>query len=256
MTVVTSDNNPVGAMQEQLASSLLPRKPRLEAASLSRTAHLHLTNRLARFIPFSLGLLAMMSIYLLALAAPALSANMGVWIGMLFLGLVHSARETYSYRAGEQIASARPLRWRANHTACMAILGTIIATGTVLLPALSLPFGLPLPLYLCAFTFVAALFQHWHRLAAFSLFAPIALVNVVLPIFENSPVTHILLPTVLSVTLIAAFATILWHSTQRAMVQADAQYPRTKTYEQTDFVAPVRRISLQRNNYQTMRRTA
>lgn len=252
VTVVTSDDNPVGTLQQQLATSLSFGDQHPQTPPLSRTAHLHLTNRLARFIPISLTIIALTSLHIGIIALPVLTLNIVVWFAMLTLGLVHSARETFAYRAGDQITSSRPLRWRANHTACMAVTGTIIASGIILLPEITLPLGVSLPVYLCAATFFAALCQHWHRLAAFSLFAPVAMVSVASPVIANGA----LIMGGASLVVALAFTLILWLSTQRALHRAAAQYPRTKTFLQTDFIAPLRRIPLRRNISEIPRKSA
>jgi len=115
---------------QELAQST-PIKPR-KRRGLSRAARLHLIDILSRWSGPGLALVAGVSIYLAVVVGRAFPARAAAWT-LMMLAAIWMCRSLRSrFRAGSEL-TARPFRWRASFTACLSVMGVILASAPILL---------------------------------------------------------------------------------------------------------------------------
>lgn len=143
---------------------------------LSRAARLHLIDILSRWSGLGLALIAGVSVYLAVTAGRDFPARAAVW-ALMALGALWVCRRLRSqFRSGDRLAS-RPFRWRASFTACLSVLGVILASAPILLAPVSAPaaLGAQTLALMLASSFAAALLLSAHLPSAAALAAPSAL---------------------------------------------------------------------------------
>jgi len=258
MTLASGEQNPVGVLQDQLSASLdatpllIPNPARNSRTKLSRTAHLHLTNRLARAAPTSFIVLLITVALFLFLTHETVSMNVIVWPAMLGLSLFHPMRWCFAYRAGDSRIASRPLRWRANHAAAMSVVGVLIGAGCFMALESTIAVLLPGCTLLVIGTFFAAVLQASYRPAALGLFMPVAIATIMTTVAINLPMVSV----AIAAAAISVLTGVILHATRTIKTNAKAQFPRTNILLHTDIIAPLRRVGVQRTNSQPARRTA
>jgi len=254
-------HDPVGDLQARLADVIAkgaekadtpPHRahPRRTASNgLSRTAHLHLTNLLARPLPFCFVAVFVASFYAAAPGVLLLDPASLVWLLMIALTLSFLARQGFGYRSGQHQIASRPLRWRAYHRAAMGVLGVILACGPFLLTTPASPSMIPL-LVITGAGAMTALLQACDRNTSLRFIMPILIGDVLyLCTLGTTPIGTMIGGLMIGLALLTA----LLFLSNRAETKARLDYPPTHMRTAADNVASLRPVRVHRNKAEHQR---
>ncbi len=129
-------HNPVKDLQTSVNTAFTPVKTSAQPTTgfkLSRAAHLHLINRLARFAPSAIFAIFAATLYLAVTHFLASPVKVGIWAFIVFCVGGKTLATALAYRAGDKKIASRPFHWRRCHIASLCVLSTAFGVGAILL---------------------------------------------------------------------------------------------------------------------------
>ncbi|MEL6112677.1 MAG: hypothetical protein AAFR20_07720 [Pseudomonadota bacterium] len=240
--------DPVGDLQARLSEAVAPDAvPSMSATRveppLSRTAHLHLTNLLARQFTLCFGVILLASFYVAVPDLWAMEPASVIWLSMVAIALSFLARRGFGYRSGQHRIASRPLRWRAHHRAAMGVLGVILACGPFLLTGSGAPSLTPVWV-LGGAGAITALLQASDRNTCMRFILPILVGTFVYGI--SMDVTSLLF-IVGMVIMSAGIVGTLFVMANRAEHRARMAYPPSRLRLAAENIASLRPVRVHRN---------